>query len=64
MRFILLIKSESFGYYFTVYWQNFTQVNIFKRFCAIICKFDVKYVTFRELVLELLSPDYVYIYMN
>ena len=58
------IKLQSFGYYFTVYFQNGTQVIIFKRFCAIFYTFDVKYVTFREPVLELLSPDLVYVYMN
>ena len=46
---------------FTVYWQNITQVNIFKCFCAIFYTFVVKYVTFREPVHELLSPVFVYI---
>ena len=54
-------KILSFGYYFTVYWQNITQVNIFKYFCAILYTFVVKYVTFWEPVHEVLSPDFVYI---
>ena len=57
-------KILYFGYYFTVYWQNITQVNVFQRFCAIFYTFEVKYVTFREPVLGLLSPDFVYVYMN
>ena len=57
-------KIRCFGYYFIVYWQNFTQVNIFKHFCAIFYIFDMKYVTFQEPVLELLSPDFVYVYIN
>ena len=36
----------------------------FQRFCAIFYTFEVKYVTFREPVLGLLSPDFVYVYMN
>ena len=41
-------KIRHFGYYFIVYWQNITQVNIFKCFCAIFYTFDVKDVTFQE----------------
>ena len=44
-------KISHFEYYFTVYWQNITQVNIFKHFCAIFYTFDVKYETFQEPVL-------------
>ena len=54
-------KILYFGYYFTVYWQNIIQVNVFQRFCAIFYMFEVKYVTFREPVLGLLSPDFVYV---
>ena len=57
-------KIRHFGYNFIVYWQNITQANIFKRFCAIFHTFDVKYVTFREPVLGHLSPDFVYVYIN
>ena len=57
-------KISRFGYYFIVFWQNIIQVTIFKRFCAIFYMFDVKYVTFWEPVLELLSLDFVYIYIN
>ena len=62
---LFLDKIVSFGYYYlTVYWQNITHVNIFKRFCAILYTFDVKYVTFREPVLGLRSQDFIYVYMN
>ena len=57
-------KITCFGCYFIVYWQNSTQVNIFKHFSAVFHTFDVKYVTFRELVLGHLSPDFVYVYIN
>ena len=57
-------KIREFGYYFIVYWQNITQVNIFKHFCAIFYSLDLKYVTFREPVLGLLSPDFIYVYIN
>ena len=52
---VYFLIKPGFGYYFTVYWQKSTQVNIFKCFCAIFYAFDVKYVTFQEPVLELLS---------
>ena len=57
-------KIRHFGCYFIVYLQNITQVSIFKHFCAIFYAFDVKYMTFREPVLGLLSPDFVYVYIN
>ena len=40
------------------------QVHIIKHFSAIFYNDDVKYVTFKEPVLERLSPDFVYVYIE